>query len=219
MARQVKNVACITQEIKMSAFQVGLMLGLSLIIAIGAQNVFLIRQGVLNQHPYFSAFICLLCDAFLMSIGVLGLGVVLLKAPMVQTFMLVGAALFLGVYGASCFYRAFKTSGSKLNVTEKQHDSQKRVLILALTFSLLNPQAVLDTVILIGGSATHYHGLEKYYFLLGSVSSSFLWFMGLVFFARKYAYLLQKPRVWQCLEVISGTLMWGVLIILIEKWM
>lgn len=202
----------------MGAYQVGLMLGLSIIVAIGAQNMFLIRQGVLNQHALFSAVICFLCDTVLMLLGVLGLGIVIFKFPLLQKGILVGATGFLLCYGGGCFYRAFKPqTEEQINVQEQKTVSQGRVVLLAMTFSFLNPQAILDAMIVIGGSANQYNGLDKYYFLLGGLSSSLLWFIGLVTVAKRFSHYLLKPRVWQCLEFISGTLMWGVLLLLFKK--
>lgn len=201
----------------MHAFHIGLLLGFSLIIAIGAQNLFLIRQGVLNQHAFFSAFVCLLCDALLMFLGVTSLGLVLLKLPLLKEVFLVGGLIFLFYCGGSCFYRAFSGSrGEGLDV-DKKNVSHKKVLFLAMSFSLLNPQAIIDTVVLMGGSANQFEGEDKYFFLLGGISSSVIWFFTLVFLARRYATKLLKRRVWQCLEVISGFFMWGVLLTLIEK--
>lgn len=204
----------------MNAFEVGLMLGLSLIVAIGAQNVFLIRQGVLNQHPFFSAFICLLCDAFLMLLGVMGLGLLVMKLPVTQYVMLIGAGVFLLSYGGSCFYRAFKPQAKGLRSNNKMTASKKRkVFWLALTFSLLNPHAIIDALVLMGGSANQFHGVDRYYFLLGGICSSLIWFTGLVSIAKRYSYLLLKPRVWQCLEFLSGTLMWAVFLLILQKFL
>lgn len=201
----------------MGAYEVGLMLGLSIIVAIGAQNMFLIRQGVLNQHPFFSALICFLCDTVLMVLGVMGLGLVVFKVPFIQKMVLVGATGFLLIYGAGCFYRGLKPKRQLVNFYDKQHVSQWRVVILAMTFSLLNPQAILDAMVLIGGSANQYVGQDRFYFLLGSLSSSLIWFIGLVTVAKKFSRYLLKPRVWQCMELISGSLMWGVLWMLFQK--
>lgn len=201
----------------MGAYQVGLMLGLSTIVAIGAQNMFLIRQGVMNQYPFFSAVICFLCDTVLIVLGVLGIGIVVFKFPMVQKMILAGATVFLLCYGGSCFYRAFRPASEKMSIETRQRVSQWRVIILAMTFSFLNPQAILDAMVLIGGSANQYGGSDKYYFLLGSLSSSLIWFIGLVTVAKRFSHILLKPRVWQCLECLSGMLMWSVLVLLYKK--
>lgn len=201
----------------MNAFPVGLLLGLSSIIAIGAQNLFLIRQGIMKQNIAIAVITCFLCDSLLMIIGVSSVGILLMKMPMVKHIMLVFAIAFLGYYGASCFYRAYRGEVHTLSDEEKKKNSARKVLLLSLSFSLLNPHAMIDTFVIIGGSANQFTGIDKWYFLLGSMTSSLIWFSVLTFVASTFSSLLLRPRIFRSLEAGSGVLMWSIIVVLLNK--
>lgn len=189
----------------------GAMISGGLIIAIGAQNAFVLKQGLLRNHIFWVALICFLCDAVLMSAGVLGLGS-LINASRVATLglALVGAA-FLFWYGGRAFRSAWQGSGH-LEAATGNAATTSLPTVVAATFAitLLNPHVYLDTVVVIGGVAGTLAFEDKLLFLLGAVSVSCLWFFGLGYGARLLSPLFQKPRTWQILDVLIGVVMWWI---------
>lgn len=189
----------------------GAVISAGLIIAIGAQNAFVLKQGLARNHIFWVALICFLCDAVLMSAGVLGLGS-LINASRVATLglALVGA-VFLFWYG----WRAFRSvwQGSEhLEAANGNAATTSLPAIVAATFAitLLNPHVYLDTVVVIGGVAGTLAFHDKLLFLVGAVSVSCLWFFGLGYGARLLSPLFQKPRTWQILDAVIGVVMWWI---------
>ncbi len=182
----------------------GLILGLSLIIALGPQNIFLIKQGARKNHPWLSAFICLSCDIILMCASVAGLHQVLLTHPALQIWLLILGALFLFYYAGKSLKSAFLPHNSIK--TESYSYNKKQIILFALGFSLLNPHAIIDSLVIIGGGSSQFpdHQLA---FLLGVISASCLWFCSLMLTTRFFANVLTKNTVWQSIEIGSGLLM------------
>ncbi|WP_419419806.1 LysE/ArgO family amino acid transporter [Legionella sp. D16C41] len=183
----------------------GLALGLSLVTALGPQNIFLIRQGALRQYAILSAAICFVCDIILVSASVAGLHQLLMLHPALKMWVTWFGALFLTYYGSLSLYRAMKKKDSKVNV-EKAHSNRLQIILLALGFSLLNPHAIIDTLIIIGGSSSQFPGQQQT-FLLGVITSSFLWLTLLTLVTQFFAEILTKEKVWRRLEFASGLLM------------
>ena len=181
------------------------MLGLSLIMALGPQNVFLIRQGAMRQHAMLSAVVCFFCDFILITASVVGLQDILTSNPGFRVWMTWFGSAFLMYYGFGALKRAF-TQRREDTVLEQSKRNRWQIVLLALGFSLLNPHAIVDSLVLIGGGSVQFPGKE-HIFLLGVLSSSLLWFSGLTFLAYYFSTLLARDKVWRRVELGSGLLM------------
>jgi L-lysine exporter family protein LysE/ArgO len=190
-----------------SVFLQGLALSLGLIVAIGAQNAFVLRQGLRREHVASVVFFCALSDALLMAAGVLGMGQALGERPMVAHALALAGAVFLAVYGWKALRRALQQNGLLAN-EEGNGLSWAAAMAQAAAFTLLNPHVYLDTVLLVGSiGAQQPAGLQPW-FVAGASSASLLWFCALGFGARWLAPLFAQPRAWQVLDVLIGLTMW-----------
>lgn len=199
----------------------GMFLGASLIIAIGLQNAFILRQGIKNRHILPAVLTASIIDVALIGAGVLGFGYLIEQQPDLITWITWGGAAFLFVYGLKSFISALKPqdmSDEEAKGMAKQA-SAKEIVLIIMGISLLNPHVYLDTVVLIGGlSASYgdlYNGWGKYYFGGGAMVASFIWFFALGYGARMLAPLFQKPRAWQVLDVLIGIIMWAIAVSLL----
>jgi L-lysine exporter family protein LysE/ArgO len=183
----------------------GLMLGLSLIAALGPQNVFLIRQGALRKHALLSALICFFCDIILVCASVAGLHQLLETHPSLQIWLTGFGVAFLLYYGIKAFKQAFKTKSTKA-IREEQSTSRLQIVMLALGFSLLNPHAIIDSLVIIGSGSSQFPDNPQA-FLFGVISASFLWFTSLTFTTHYFAEVLSRVSVWRRIEFSSGLLM------------
>ncbi len=183
----------------------GLLLGFSLIMALGPQNVFLIRQGAMRQHAMLSAFTCFICDIILITASVIGLQDVLVSHENLQVGMIWFGALFLMYYGTSALKKALGKQPPNI-AREQLRSSRWQIIMLALGFSLLNPHAIIDSLVLIGGGSGQFPG-QQHIFLLGVLSSSLLWFTFLTFVAYYFSSVLARNTVWRRVEFSSGILM------------
>jgi L-lysine exporter family protein LysE/ArgO len=189
----------------------GFLTGLSLIVAIGAQNAFVLRQGLLRKHVFVIVLICALSDALLIALGVLGLGSLISALPwLLEVIRWVGVA-FLVWYGSSSLRRFVKQDA--LKAAESSVGSLKQAVVTTLALTFLNPHVYLDTVIFIGGIANQF-GDQKWWFVLGAVTASFLWFFGLGFGASKASVLVSKPLFWKILDVFIAAVMFSLAITL-----
>ncbi len=183
----------------------GLMLGFSLIMALGPQNVFLIRQGAMRQHAVLSAITCFISDSILITASVIGLQDLLESHATLRVWMIWFGATFLMYYGISALKRAMRTPRPEA-VKENHKTNRWQIIMLALGFSLLNPHAIIDSLVLIGGGSGQFPG-HQHIFLLGVLSSSLLWFTLLTFTAYYFANILARATVWRRVELGSGVLM------------
>ena len=194
-----------------ATFLKGAMVSSGLIIAIGAQNAFVLKQGLARQHIFWVALICFLCDAVLMSAGVLGLGALIKGSPVATLSLTLIGAVFLFWYGFNAFRSALKgTANLEAAKQRVQNTSLRTVVGTTLALTLLNPHVYLDTVVVLGGVAGTLSLAEKLPFLLGAVSVSGVWFFGLGYGARLLSSLFQKPRTWQALDLLIGVIMWWI---------
>lgn len=192
----------------MPPFLRGLSLGLSLIVAIGPQNAFVLRQGLTRRHALLAALVCALADTALTTFGVLGVGALLARSPVLVTLGTLAGAAFLLWYGWRSFQSA-RNPGT-LEVEGKTAQTPGTVLATAAAFSLLNPHAILDTVVLIGGASAGLGETGRTAFLLGTILASWTWFFGLALLAGRLAGLMRSPRAWRVLDVLIGVVMWGI---------
>jgi L-lysine exporter family protein LysE/ArgO len=189
----------------MTASLAGFLLGLSLIVAIGAQNAFVLRQGLRQQHVFAVCLVCALSDAILIAAGVAGFGTLVLAMPWLEPAMRYGGAAFLLAYALRSLRAAFGQA-SALRPSEVRNASLVPTLAICLAFTWLNPHVYLDTVMLLGSVSTQYDG-QKLAFGIGAASASFLFFFALGYGARLLRPLFANPRSWRVLEIVIGFVM------------
>lgn len=191
------------------AFLSGFALGFGLILAIGAQNAFVLRQGLRHEHVFWVCLTCALSDAILIVAGVAGFGTLARNIPQFEPIMRYGGAAFLIWYGAVNFYNAWK-GGAAMDIANGQSTSLTASLATLLVFTWLNPHVYLDTVVLLGSVSAQYD--SRFWFGAGAVSASFVFFFGLGYGARFLAPLFARPRAWQMLDLGVGATMWMIAI-------
>lgn len=180
----------------------------ALILAIGAQNAFVLRQGLLKAHVFPLAVFCGLSDALLIIAGVWGFGAVVTLYPAFPRLMAVAGAAFLFCYGAMRLWAAWQGNYS-LQLAGKS-GTLGATLATAAAFTWLNPHVYLDTLGLIGAISTQFIGADKLAFALGAITSSFVFFFSLAYGARLLAPLMQSARAWRILDVIIAVVMFAL---------
>lgn len=200
-----------------SAALSGFLLGASLIIAIGAQNAFILRQGLLREHVFILSLICALSDALLITAGVAGLGTLIAQSPKLISFVTVGGAAFLFWYAAVAFLRAFHPE--VLTAANSGNGNLKVAIgtVLALTF--LNPHVYLDTVVLLGGLSARFEGKDRAAYGAGAALASFAWFFGLGYGARLLQPIFARPAAWRVLDILIGLVMAGIALSLLVRFL
>ena len=183
----------------------GLVTGLTLIVAIGAQNAYVLRQGLIRSHIGAVVLVCAASDLVLIFAGVSGIGSIVEHAGWVLTVVRWFGVVFLTWYGVNSLRRA-RHAESLGAAAEARPDSRRTVVGRVLALTWLNPHVYLDTVLLLGSIAQGYDG-GRWWFALGAGLASMLWFSGLGFGARLAAPVLALPRAWQVLEVLIGLTM------------
>jgi L-lysine exporter family protein LysE/ArgO len=179
----------------------------ALILAIGAQNAFVLRQGLIRQHVFWLCLLCATSDAILITAGVLGFGYVVTLYPALPQFMAYGGAAFLIVYGATRFWAAW--SGDYAMQISGTSASLWSTLATGAAFTWLNPHVYLDTLALIGAISTQFVEVPvKTAFGIGAVLSSFVFFFALGYGARLLAPVMQSAKAWRVLDVLIGIVMW-----------
>jgi L-lysine exporter family protein LysE/ArgO len=197
----------------------GLGLGFSLIVAIGAQNLFVLRQGIRREHVLAVVAVCTLSDLALIALGVSGIGLVLHGVPWLAIVVRVAGALFLIGYGLLAARRALRPAGETLAVTGPATDAatsassgtltgtrRRAVVGTALALTWLNPHVYLDTVFLLGSVASS-QGDGRWWFALGAGVASVVWFAALGYGARLLAPVLATPRAWRVLDALIAVVM------------
>ena len=192
-----------------SVFLQGLALSLGLIVAIGAQNAFVLRQGLRREHVASVVFFCAITDALLIAAGVLGMAQALGERPMVAHALALAGAVFLAAYGWNALRRALHQNGLLAN-EEGDGLTWAAAMAQAAAFTLLNPHVYLDTVLLVGSIGAQQRADLQVWFVAGASSASLLWFCALGFGARWLAPLFAKPRAWQVLDILIGLTMWAL---------
>ena len=201
----------------------GIGLGFSLIVAIGAQNLFVLRQGLRREHVFVVAAICAISDAALIALGVSGVGLVLHAVPwLIDVVRWAGAAFLVG-YGIMAARRAWRPSGQALAVTAAEAEADRPstptatatrtrlmpVVATCLALTWLNPHVYLDTVFLLGTVANS-HGDDRWLFAAGAMVASVVWFFGLAYGARFLGRWLSTPRAWRILDAVIAVVMIGL---------
>jgi L-lysine exporter family protein LysE/ArgO len=192
-----------------SAFTTGLLLGATLIMAIGAQNAFVLRQGLRREHVLYIVLFCVAADLALMSAGVAGLAGLLGEAPALTSLLTIGGAIFLGWYGVRSLWNAVRPRALQAADGSRQLPL-RAVMAQAAGFTFLNPHVYLDTVLLLGSIGANQPPAGRIWFVSGAAVASLSWFSALGFGARLLAPLFARPRAWQVLDVFVGLTMLGL---------
>ena len=188
-------------------FVAGFSLGFSLIFAIGAQNAFVLRQGLMRAHVFWVCLTCAVSDALLIAAGVAGFGALAQAVPWFAPLMRYGGAAFLIWYGAVNMRSAWRGGGA-LRPDAPKAQSLRSVLLTVLAFTWLNPHVYLDTVVLIGSISAQYD--NRLAFGLGAATASFVFFFALGYGARLLAPVFARPRAWQAFEIVIALVMWAI---------
>ena len=210
-------------------FLQGFGLGAGLIIAIGAQNAYVLRQGLKRDQVFVTALVSTLGDGFLIGIGLLGVGSLFNAFPLLTLITTLGGALFLFLFGLRSFRTAFR--GAAINTTNFSAEpisadaaapyrnyQQRNAILTALAFSVLNPHAYLDTVVIIGSIGARFPLLERLLFGAGALSASTVWFFGVAYGARWLAPLFRRPVTWCLLDGAVGVMMWLIALSLLAAF-
>lgn len=181
----------------------GLLTGLSLIVAIGAQNAFVLRQGLRGEHLGTVVAICIGSDVLLVSAGTLGIGALVTRFPSVLTALLWAGAAYLLWFAATSFRSAVHPSG----LVEQAPRSHGSVVATTLAMTYLNPHVYLDTVVMLGNLANQHGSTLRWAFVAGAGTASLLWFLALGYGARALAGPLGRPATWRVLDTVIGLVM------------
>ncbi|MGX0879142.1 L-lysine exporter family protein LysE/ArgO [Roseovarius sp. MBR-154] len=190
----------------MQAGLAGFALGFSLILAIGAQNAFVLRQGLRREHVLAVVLVCAVSDAVLVTVGVSGFGALAERVPGLERVMRYGGAAFLLVYGARSFRAAWR--GGAVLEAGTGAGSLRRAVLTCLALTWLNPHVYLDTVVLLGSVSAQYE--DRLGFGIGAVCASFVFFFALGYGARLLAPFFRRPVSWRVLDMGVGAVMWAI---------
>ena len=194
-----------------TAFLKGIGLGGSLIIAIGSQNAYLLRQALKREFVLTCIAICVICDVVLIGAGVAGMGQLITEAPALLFWIKMAGAGFLFWYGLRAA-RSALNPGAMVAGDSAPTSDRRTVIAAMLAFSLLNPHVYLDTVVLLGSIGGQQAGNGRLYFALGAMLASLLWFGSLGLGARYLTPVFARPRAWQILDGAIALVMWGLAI-------
>ena len=194
----------------------GFLIGFGLIVAIGAQNAFVLRQCLIRRHVLAVTTVCAVSDAVLIAAGVAGLGTLVQSSPGLLTVATLGGATFLAAYGVLAARRALNPGTL---VAAAGHAGDLRATIAAaLAFTWLNPHVYLDTVVLVGSLSARFSGLDRLGFAGGAMTASVVWFYGLGFGARLLAPIFARPMAWRILDALIACVMWAIAFSLVSAW-
>jgi L-lysine exporter family protein LysE/ArgO len=191
-----------------SAFTTGMVTSIALIMAIGAQNAFVLAQGIKKQYNFEIALVCCSLDALLIFAGVAGMGLLISTSPVLLWCIALLGAVFLSLYGAKAFSAVF--SNQSLKAETRGFKTLYQALLVTASISLLNPHVYLDTVVLIGSVGGQYPSPEQWWFAAGASLSSILWFFSLSYGAARLAPVFAKPGAWKVLDSVVCVMMWAI---------
>lgn len=200
----------------MQAFIQGFLILISIIIAVGLQNTYVLRQGILGRHVFAAALTCILSDYVLIIFGSIGLGSFLASNETLRTGAIIGGILFLLYYGIHSFARAYR---GKESSAAKEGDEDvatlKRTILMALAFSFLNPLTLMETTVIVGGYSVKFPDLnDRFFYTLGAMSAATVWFFSLGYAAKLLRPWFLKPASGRILDTFVGVLMIAICLFL-----
>ncbi|MFD2178675.1 LysE/ArgO family amino acid transporter [Veronia pacifica] len=196
----------------------GFGLGLSMIIPIGAQNAFVLNQGLNRRYHLLTAAICSVCDIVLIVTGVFGGGLLLANSPLLLNIVTVGGIAFVTLYAWQSFRSAF-SEPEEMSLSVKGFHSLTAVILGTLAVTLLNPHVYLDTVVVLGSMGGQLVPDERVAFAVGAVIASLVWFFSLAIAAARLAPRLNQPRVRKGIDIFVGLMMLFVAVKLALFWL
>ena len=199
------------------AFISGFLISISLILALGPQNVFVLRQGLLRSHVFASCLVCSISDALLIAAGVLGVGLFITQIEGLAVWMSIGAAIFLIFYGCLRIKSALNPKG--LEVDDSESKDLWPTMLAGLAFTYLNPHVYVDTLLLIGGASSSYTGDDKLMFGIGAATASFVFFFSLGYGAKSLSPVLNNPESWKIIDLLIAGIMFTVAGILLFPYL
>lgn len=185
----------------------GFGIGAGLIIAIGSQNAFVLKKGIMKQHVFITALTCSIIDTILIVLGSMGLGTIISRTPMLMISATIFGIIFLSTYSIKSFMAVFQSNSLDSEEGEQESISLKATLMTLLALTLLNPHVYLDTVVLLGSIGARYPVLDRRNFVIGACLASFVWFFGLAYGAGFFAPLFKKNITWKILDFVIGCVM------------
>lgn len=197
------------------SYMEGFGIGAGLIIAIGAQNAFVLSQSVRRNHPLLIAMICALCDAVLITLGVTGVGAAVAASPVLGRVAAWGGAVFLFWCGFGAFRSMLR--GGSLQADVAAETSIRAVVLATLAVTLLNPHVYLDTVVTLGGISGRLPEAERYVFGAGAATASVVWFLTLSLGGRALAPVFTRPTAWRVLDGAVCATMWVIGLALLRE--
>jgi len=180
-----------------------------LIVAIGAQNIYVLKKGLLKEYTFLIASICFLLDASLIIAGVKGVGKILELYPSFFIYITWFGIIFLIIYGFLALKNTFTTQKIKI-IIKKEKKSLTKTVVATLAISLLNPHVYLDTMLLIGSIGSHFERQQQNLFIFGAISASFIWFFSLAYGSRILIPLFRKTLTWRLLDIFTAFIMFYV---------
>ncbi len=194
----------------LSAFLTGLFLGLSLIVAIGAQNAFVIRSGILRNHIFYIALFCAISDSLLIILGITGISFFLKDLFNEFSNIIFGfSALWLASYGFLRIRSALIYNSIAIDNNSESSSLFNAISIVAV-FTFANPHVYLDTVILIGSVSQQFLDINRIYFGIGACTASFIWFFSIAYGAKLLTPIMQKPSHWRTLDLLIALIMFVI---------
>ncbi len=195
----------------------GFGLGASMIIPIGAQNAYVLNQGIKRHHHLTTATICSLLDVLFISLGIFGGGAILAQNEALLTSVTIGGVLFLTLYGSLSIKSAFTQPSIESNTQSVSSSGKKAVILGALAVTVLNPHLYLDTVVILGSIGGQFEGSDRLAFAIGTILASFVWFYSLSIGAAKLSPTLSKPKVRKAIDIGVALMMFSIAALLIKQ--
>lgn len=192
-----------------SAWMAGFTVCASLIVSIGAQNLYVLRQAVQGEHVRACVVWCVLSDVLLVALGVAGMAQMLTSFPDLALYLTLGGAAFLLAYGLFALRRMWAVPDAALQVGQRKVEPRSLMSVLAAlaAITLLNPHVYLDTVLLMGSIGAQQEGTGRWSYVIGAASASFLWFVLLALAGRRLKHLFANPKAWRIMDGITGVMM------------
>lgn len=192
----------------MIQFFQGFGIGGGLIVAIGAQNSFVLAQGVKRQYFFLVPLLCSLIDVVLICAGAVGVGTYVAAHPRIGYYAAIGGTLFLFAYGLNSLRSAF--TGNTLQKNNNGDSSKTKIILTTLALSLLNPHVYFDTILMLGSISGQFHGMLRLAFVLGACSASIVWFFFLSIGGTLLEPFFKKPLSWKMLDICICVVMWAI---------
>lgn len=188
----------------------GFLIAFSLFAAIGAQNVFVLKNGIMKNHIFYICLTCILCDIILVSIGIFGIASFIAKNKIITILFGVIGGIFVLVYGLLALKSAFKADSSLILKNNGKMDTLQKTIIQTLFITLINPHVYLDTIVILGAISLPLDFYGKIFFACGVICASISWFFCLGFASYKASILFKNPKTWVFLDLFTAIVMFVV---------